>query len=114
VVSVKAATRLAGSRATVPVGFTQGALQVTSKPAPPAIGAMGSLKVAVMVAVFIDTLVAPSTGVTAVTVGAKPAIPLVPKIACRPLSPHPAVSALSSAAMSHLTHVEFLSDVLMC
>jgi hypothetical protein len=112
-VSVKAATWLAALRATIPVGFTQGALQVTSKFAPPAMGAIGSLKAAVMVGVFVDTLVSRSAGVTAVTVGAKPAIPLAPKIGCRPAPPHPAASVLSSAAMSHLTHVKFLSDLLM-
>jgi hypothetical protein len=66
---VKVALAFPASSADIPVGFTQGAAQVTVKLAAPVIGAIGSLNAAAT-ALFIPTPVAVLTGATAVTVGA--------------------------------------------
>jgi len=63
------ATLLAELSVTVPVGATQGIAQESVKLAAPEIGAIGSLKVAVTF-VIVETSAAPSSGVTATTVGA--------------------------------------------
>jgi hypothetical protein len=73
---VKVALVFPASRATAPVGLTQGAAQVTVKLAAPVIGAIASLNAAV-IAVLIATPVALLTGATAVTVGAIGAAPVV-------------------------------------
>src|SRR5580704_8518743 len=73
-VSVNVAIVFVASSATVPVGFTHGAAQVTVKLAAPLIGAIGSLNAAAT-AVLIPTPVAVLTGATAVTVGAIGAAP---------------------------------------
>jgi hypothetical protein len=67
------------------------------KVAPPVIGAIGSLKVAVMLGLN-GTLVALSSGVTAVTTGGSAAMPPPPRMGSRsPL--HPVAKATSSNAM---------------
>jgi len=68
--SVKRAMDCVASSATVPSGLTQGAAQVRVKLAPPLNAAMGTLNAALMTNSLIATPVAPSTGATAVTVGA--------------------------------------------
>src|ERR1700683_1113151 len=86
--NAKVAIAPLASRVTVPVGLVQGDAQVTVKLAAPLSGAMASLNVAVMTGLATTTPVARLTGVTAVTVGASCALPLVPRIGPRlPLQP---------------------------
>jgi hypothetical protein len=94
------------SSVTVPVGLTQGAAQVTVRPAVPEIRFTGSLKVAVTV-VSIATPAAPLSGVTAVTIGGDAVAPSVPKICVR-LPLQPATSAQSSIAT---VHVDLLQEI---
>src|SRR4029077_1516528 len=98
-VGAKVALVAPASRATLPAGLTQGAVQVTVKLAAPVIGAMGSLKAAVTES-LIGTPTALLAGVTAVTVGgtrARVATAAVPRIeSCRQ-----AVSNAPSANVSN-------------
>ena len=112
-VSVNAATVFVVSRDKIPVGFPQGAAHVTVKVSAPLSGAIGSLKVAVVTAVLIDTAVAASAGVTAITVGARAAEPPEPRIGS-PSAPHPAAKVPSSNAVNHITHLEYLSNLFIC
>jgi hypothetical protein len=79
-VSVNVTIVLVASRVTVPVAFAHGVAQVTVKLAEPVIAATGSLKVTVMSGLLTGTPVAPFSGVTAITVGARPATPADPRI----------------------------------
>lgn len=87
-------------KATVPLGLTHGAAQVTVKVAAPLIDAMGSLNVALMTALSVATSVEWSAGETAVTVGAGAELPEL----------HPANAARSSA-LRHARRPESVSNV---
>jgi len=95
------AVELVAFRATVPLGFTHGAAQVTVKVAAPFIDATGSLNVALMTVLSGDTSVAWSAGATAVTVGADAGLPEL----------HPAAKATSSTAVRHAERAERCSNV---
>jgi hypothetical protein len=90
--SVKLAVSPALSRATVPVGLTQGAAQDTVNDAPPVKGSIRSLNSAVKAVVFVETFVARSAGVGAVATGRATAMS-PPKMAS---FPHPVENAYSS------------------
>jgi len=84
-------------RATVPVGFTQGAAQVIAKVDPAAI----VLSKVMATVLLTGTLMRLSAGVTLVTAGAVGAVPTLPA-APRIESPlHPAARVASSAATHH-------------
>jgi hypothetical protein len=93
------------SSATVPMGFVQSAGQVSVNEAPPVSGATASLKVAVNVVVPTGTLIAPLIGVADVTVGAKAALPFVPRIGSWLL--HPTTAALSINAAHQIAYLDF-------
>jgi hypothetical protein len=75
--------------------------------APPAKGAIASLKVAVTAVMFTGTPVTYTPGVSAVTAGLTTAISPVPRMGSRS-APHPANKALDSAAASHSKHSVYL------
>jgi hypothetical protein len=110
--NVNVAILFVASRATDPVGFTQGAAQVNLKLAAPVIGAIGSLSVAVT-AVLTDTSTALLSGVTAVTIGAgvtttgTGAATPAPRMGSR-LPLHPAARRPSSNAVNHAERLEWL------
>src|ERR1700733_8316728 len=83
-VSVKVAILWVESSATDPVASTQGDAHVTVKVAVPVIGATGTFSVAVICGSVVNTLMAPFSGVTAVTTGTTTAIPLAPKMGSLP------------------------------
>jgi hypothetical protein len=100
-VNVNVAILFVASSATVPVGLTHGAAQVTLKLAAPLIGAIGSLNVAATV-VLTGTPAALLRGATAVTIGASVATP-VPNTASRL---QPAATRPSSNAVNHAVCLE--------
>ena len=90
-------------KATLPLGLTQGALQVTVKLAVPVIGFIGALKAAVITVLLTATPVALLTGATAVTVGATATgtttPPPLPRIGLWPPPPlQPAMKMVSKMA----------------
>ncbi len=105
-VSVNVAILLVAFSVTVPVGLVQSAGHVNVNVAPPVSGDTASLKVAVNVVVVTGTLMAPLAGVDAVTVGARVAVPSVPRIGSLL---HPASAMLNSSVVQHISHLEFLS-----
>jgi hypothetical protein len=92
------------------VGLVQGAAHVTAKLAAPVSTAIGSLKVAVMIVLFIGTPVALLIGATAVTVGASAAT-RVPRMGSRP---QPTVRAHRSVTTQPIWNLGSLSDLIIC
>jgi hypothetical protein len=70
----------------------------------PVIGSIGSLNVAVITGLLVVTLIAAFTGITAVTVGIRAAMPFEPKIGPLPLPPQLAANAPSATAIDQARH----------
>ena len=107
--SVNVAIRLVESSDTVPTGLVQGEAQVTVKLAPPVIGAIGSLKAALIIVLLTGTPVALATGATAVTVGSGTTLAPVPKIGLCPPPlppPQPATKAVITTGIDQSSRLE--------
>ena len=85
----------------LPVGLTQGVVQVTTRLEPAAIA---SVKVALIIGLWTGTLVVLSVGAVKVTEGASTALAFVPRTPSLP--PQPAMVVMRAKGSTHFDIVE--------